>query len=131
MSHGNGTAPNMLGLLNETGTLTRAIATNTALDCLKKSFNDLRVGSSFATADLVAMHPTTSGVGGAVVDRNGDVCGRLWCSPRQSRGDLLRPGPLPWPVRGGSGSGRRDEVTHQVGEAVRFIEVREVAGSLE
>jgi len=73
MSHGNGTAPNMLGLLNDTGTQTRAIGTDTALDCLKKSFNDLRVGSSFATADLVAMHPTTSGVGGAVVDHNGDV----------------------------------------------------------
>ena len=40
MSHGNGTAPNMLGLLNETGTLTRAIGTNTARDCLKKSFNE-------------------------------------------------------------------------------------------
>jgi Resolvase, N terminal domain len=32
-----------------------------------------RVGYSFATADLVTMHPTNSGVGGAVVDRNGDV----------------------------------------------------------
>ncbi len=33
--------------------------------------------------------------------------------------------------RGASGSGCRDEITHQIGEAVRFIEVREVASSLE
>lgn len=32
---------------------------DTPVDVIVKSFNDIRVGSSFATADLVAMHPTT------------------------------------------------------------------------
>jgi HK97 family phage major capsid protein len=53
------TSPKLLGLLNTTGTLTRLIGSDTPIDCLRKAFNDLRVGSAFATADLVAMHPTT------------------------------------------------------------------------
>lgn len=57
--NGSGTSPHMLGLLNQSGTLTRAIGSDTPVDCLRKAFNDLRVGSAFATASLVAMHPTT------------------------------------------------------------------------
>lgn len=57
--NGSGTSPHMLGLLNQSGTLTRAIGSDTPIDCLRKAFNDLRVGSAFATASVVAMHPTT------------------------------------------------------------------------
>ncbi len=57
--NGSGSSPHMLGLLNQSGTLTRAIGSDTPVDCLRKAFNDLRVGSAFAHADLVAMHPTT------------------------------------------------------------------------
>jgi HK97 family phage major capsid protein len=57
--NGNGTAPNMTGLLNTSGVLTRAVGSDTVIDALRKSFNDIRVGSAFGHADLVAMHPTT------------------------------------------------------------------------
>ncbi len=57
--NGNGTAPNMLGILATSGTLTRAIGTDTPINALVKGFNDIRVGSSYGTADLVAMHPDT------------------------------------------------------------------------
>jgi HK97 family phage major capsid protein len=56
---GSGSSPHMMGLLNTSGTLTRAIGSDTPVDCLRKSFNDLRVGSAFAHASLVVMHPTT------------------------------------------------------------------------
>jgi HK97 family phage major capsid protein len=57
--NGSGSSPHMLGLLNQSGTLTRAIGSDTPVDCLKKAFNDLRVGTAYARANLVAMHPTT------------------------------------------------------------------------
>ncbi|TPG31756.1 phage major capsid protein [Mycolicibacterium hodleri] len=57
--NGSGSGAHMRGILNTSGTLTRAIGADTPIDCLRKAFNDLRVGSSFARADLVAMHPTT------------------------------------------------------------------------
>jgi HK97 family phage major capsid protein len=47
------------GILSFSGTLTRAVGPDTPLDAIQKAFNDLRVGSAYATADLVAMHPTT------------------------------------------------------------------------
>lgn len=63
---GDGTGTNILGLLNETGILNRdytadhtADASGTGLDTLERAITDLRVGSAFATADLVVMHPTT------------------------------------------------------------------------
>ena len=56
--NGNGTAPNMLGLINTPGVLTRELGSDTPIDCLRKSFNDLRVGSAFATASLVIMNPS-------------------------------------------------------------------------
>lgn len=57
--NGSGSSPHMLGLLNQSGTLTRTLGSDTPVDCLRKAFNDLRIGSAFAHANLVAMHPTT------------------------------------------------------------------------
>ena len=57
--NGTGSSPQMLGLLNTSGTLTRAIGSDTPIDCLRKAINDLRVGSSFVKANLVLTHPTT------------------------------------------------------------------------
>lgn len=47
------------GLLNVSGTLTRAMGADSPLDCLAKAFADVRVGSAFADVDLVLMHPNT------------------------------------------------------------------------
>ena len=57
--NGSGSSPHMLGLLNTENTLTRAVGSDTPVDALRKSFNDLRVGSAFAHADLVVLNPTT------------------------------------------------------------------------
>ena len=56
---GDGTGANMTGILNVSGLLTRAQGTDTPIDAIQRAFNDLRVGSAFATADLVALHPST------------------------------------------------------------------------
>jgi HK97 family phage major capsid protein len=56
--NGNGTAPNLLGLLNVSGILTRARGTDSNLDALLKSVTDLRAGSSFVVANAVCMHPS-------------------------------------------------------------------------
>jgi hypothetical protein len=53
---GNGTAPNMLGILNTPGLLTRAVGSETPIDAIVSAFSDLRVGPSFAVADLVCLH---------------------------------------------------------------------------
>ncbi|MDH6248010.1 phage major capsid protein [Mycobacterium sp. OTB74] len=55
--NGNGTAPNMLGILNTGGLLTRPVGSGTAIDAIVSAFADLRVGPSFAMADLVVLHP--------------------------------------------------------------------------
>jgi HK97 family phage major capsid protein len=57
--NGDGTGVNMTGILNTSGLLTRPMGTDTPIDAIQKIFNDLRIGPAFATADLVAMHPTT------------------------------------------------------------------------
>jgi HK97 family phage major capsid protein len=57
--NGSGTAPSMEGILATSGLLTRALGTDTVINALVKACNDLRVGSSYATADLIAMHPST------------------------------------------------------------------------
>ena len=57
--NGNGTAPNMTGILNTSGLLTRAIGSDTRLDAIRKGINDIRVGSSFGVADLIVLHPST------------------------------------------------------------------------
>jgi hypothetical protein len=56
----NGTAnATFNGVLNVSGTLTRAMGADSPLDCLAKAFADVRVGSAFADPDLVLMHPNT------------------------------------------------------------------------
>jgi hypothetical protein len=55
--NGNGTPPNLLGLLNGSGILTRARGTDSNLDALLKASTDLRVGSSFTDPNLVIMTP--------------------------------------------------------------------------
>ena len=55
---GSGTAPNMRGLLNTVGILTRARGADTNLDALLKATTDLRVGSAFVEADVVILHPS-------------------------------------------------------------------------
>jgi HK97 family phage major capsid protein len=47
------------GLLNVSGVLTRSVGSDTNIDALAKAANDIRVGSAFGLADLVAMHPTS------------------------------------------------------------------------
>lgn len=56
---GNGTAPNLQGVLTTTGVLTRtqAAAPETAIDTLELALNDLRVGSSFTEATGFVMNP--------------------------------------------------------------------------
>jgi HK97 family phage major capsid protein len=58
----SGALPGMTGFVATAGVLTRAYsstADDNRIDTLLKAFTDLRVGSSFAEADLVAMHPQT------------------------------------------------------------------------
>ena len=57
--NGTGGGANMLGILNTSGVLTRAIGSDTPIDCIRKAINDIRIGSSFAKADVVITHPTT------------------------------------------------------------------------
>lgn len=57
--NGDGTGANMLGLLNQSGTLTRAQGSDTPIDCLRKAVNDLRVGSAYSRANLILLNPTT------------------------------------------------------------------------
>lgn len=57
--NGNGTAPNLTGILNTSGLLTRAIGSDTRLDAIRKGINDIRVGSAFGVADLIVLHPST------------------------------------------------------------------------
>lgn len=56
---GNGTAPNLQGILTTSGLLTRtqAVAPETVLDTLELALNDLRVGASFTEATGIVMHP--------------------------------------------------------------------------
>lgn len=50
------------GLLNTSGTLTRAVASGEfPLDTLNKAFIDVRTGPAFAEPDLMVMHPETMG----------------------------------------------------------------------
>jgi hypothetical protein len=48
-----------VGLLNVAGTLSRTVGSDTDIDAIRKSMNDIRVGAAFGQADLIAMHPTT------------------------------------------------------------------------
>ncbi len=55
---GSGVAPNLTGLLNTTGILTRARGTDNNLDAILKAKADLRVGASFTEPDAVVLHPS-------------------------------------------------------------------------
>jgi HK97 family phage major capsid protein len=54
---GNGTAPDLTGILNTAGILTRARSSDTQLDALLKAISDLRSGTSYADADGIVMNP--------------------------------------------------------------------------
>jgi HK97 family phage major capsid protein len=56
---GDGTGENLLGLLAQTGILTRAIGADTALDAVEKAFTDLRVGAAYVAPNLLVIHPST------------------------------------------------------------------------
>lgn len=57
---GNGTAPNLPGILNTTGILTRTQGTSpeTPIDTLEMALTDLRTGSSFCEATGFVMNPS-------------------------------------------------------------------------
>ena len=60
--NGNGTPPNMTGLLHTASTLSRVCpsvsgVTYTQIDCLLQAVDDLRVGSAYAQADLIVLNP--------------------------------------------------------------------------
>jgi HK97 family phage major capsid protein len=58
----SGGYPGMTGFVNTSGVLTRAYNGSTdvsGLDTLIQACNDIRVGSSFGKADLIALHPST------------------------------------------------------------------------
>lgn len=61
--NGNGTAPNMAGLLlAATGTLTQTVAASTnPLDALNTAIVSLRTGASFVEPDAVLLNPVDSG----------------------------------------------------------------------
>lgn len=59
--NGSGTSPHQLGLFNQTGTLTRTFTSggsDTQIDVLVEAANDIRVGSSYADADLIILNPS-------------------------------------------------------------------------
>lgn len=57
--NGNGAGANLTGLLNVSGTLTRSVGSDTPLDSIRKAANDIRVGSTFATPNVIFLHPLT------------------------------------------------------------------------
>ena len=75
--NGAGVGTDLSGMLNTTGALTRALGTDTPLDAVEQSINDLRVGSAFAVADLMIMHPTTR----SKLRRQKDTQGRYMVNP--------------------------------------------------
>jgi len=75
--NGTGVGTDVLGLLAVTGALTRALGTDTGLDAVEQSINDLRVGSAFAIADLMITHPTTR----SKLRRQKDGQGRYMVNP--------------------------------------------------
>ena len=58
--NGDGTGDNVLGLLNVTGTLSRAKQSgDTALDVLEQGITDLRNGPNFCEPDAIIINPST------------------------------------------------------------------------
>lgn len=75
---GDGTGENMLGLLSQTGILTRAAGTGEALlDVMEEAITDLRVGPSFAEPTGIVLHPTTW----SLLRRSKDSQGRYLVNP--------------------------------------------------
>ncbi|MGM9474339.1 phage major capsid protein [Pseudarthrobacter sp. YS3] len=70
--NGDGVGENLLGLLNTSGILTRAKATDTALDAVEQSIADLRTGPSYVDPDVLVFHPTTW----STIRRSKDAQGR-------------------------------------------------------
>jgi HK97 family phage major capsid protein len=57
---GSGTAPNQLGLFNQTGTLTRqynSTGGDTLIDTILEAATDIREGAAFAQPDLILLNP--------------------------------------------------------------------------
>lgn len=65
------------GWLNTSGTLTRAVGSDTPLDAVSKAFVDLRIQGGFAEADLVVLHPQTWNA----LRREKDSMGRYLLAP--------------------------------------------------
>jgi HK97 family phage major capsid protein len=56
--NGNGTAPQLKGLLQTSGTLTRAKGTENIIDTLEMAIQDLRSGSSYCEPDALILAPS-------------------------------------------------------------------------
>lgn len=74
---GDGTGENLLGLLNQSGILTRALGTDTELDALEEAITDLRVGPAFCEPTSIVMAPATW----SKVRRTKDTQGRYLVTP--------------------------------------------------
>jgi hypothetical protein len=48
-----------VGILSTPGVLTREVGSDTNIDAIRKAMNDIRVGSAFGQANLIALHPTS------------------------------------------------------------------------
>jgi HK97 family phage major capsid protein len=85
--NGDGTGDNLLGLLNTSGMLTRAKATDTALDAVEQAIADLRTGPSYVDPDLLVFHPTTW----SSIRRTKDTTGRyiLGADPTAAEANTL------------------------------------------
>jgi HK97 family phage major capsid protein len=57
--NGDGVGENLLGILNTPGLLTRAKATDTALDAVELAIADLRTGPAYTDPTALVIHPTT------------------------------------------------------------------------
>jgi HK97 family phage major capsid protein len=69
------------GLLNQSGTITRAVGSDAPLDALSKAYVDLRVGSAYANPDLVLMSPKTLGALRRIKDADGRYVLSLLAGP--------------------------------------------------
>lgn len=79
MLSGDGTGEHLLGLLLQSGILTRAQAVSpaTALDTIQQAFTDLRVGAALTAPSLLVLHPTTW----SMLQRSKDSQGRYLVQP--------------------------------------------------
>ncbi len=70
------------GILNTSGTLTRAVASGESpLDTLSQAFNDIRVGPAFSWPDLMLVHPTTYNALRLIKDSEGRYVMNLLAGP--------------------------------------------------